>query len=261
MMLFFFRYWKIILISGILVLTLIFCSNEQINNPSDDTPVANYFPSNIGNNYSYEVVQVDSSGGTQNGTRFSQYTGDTTINNIDYTTQLEDLSLDTSALKQSSFFRKTSTGVFYFADTTGFSEIVPDSLVDFLSTPSESRALLFPLAEGSFWPVFRVTVTNQQVSFSPLAVNGEFVREENITLHLVGGDIDVDAIKVKYTFTRQENPQQLPQQLNAYAWFAEDIGIVKLEGKAVLINLLVGGVDFSDTTSTITQSLIDYEIY
>ncbi|MEJ2196681.1 MAG: class I SAM-dependent methyltransferase [Ignavibacteriaceae bacterium] len=39
--------------------------------------------------------------------------------------------------------RKTSSGVFYFADTTGFSEIVPDSLVDFLSPPSDSRALLF----------------------------------------------------------------------------------------------------------------------
>ena len=257
----FFRYWKIIFLSGILIPSLLYCSKEEINGPTDGTPPRNYFPSNIGNNYSYEVVQIDSTGSSRNGSRFSQYTGDTTINNINYTTQSEDFLLDTTALIQSSFFRKTSTGVFYLADTTGFSEIVPDSLVDFLSIPLESRALLFPLAAGSVWPVFRVTVTNQQVSFSPLTVNGEYVEEEIITLYLLSGETDVDAIKVKYTFSLQEDPQQVPQLLNAFAWFAADIGIVKLEGNAVLINLLIGGVDFSDTSSTITQSLIDYEIY
>jgi len=258
---YFVRYWKLVFLSGLLVPSLFYCSKEEINGPSHGTPPANYFPSNIGNNYSYEVVEIDSVGGVRTGSRISQYTGDTTINNINYTTQLENISLDTAALIQSSFFRKTSTGVFYFADTTGFSQIVPDSLVDFLSIPTESRALLFPLANGSFWPVFRVTVTNQQVSFSPLVVNGQYIGVETITLHLLSGDKDVDATKVKYTFSRQEDPQQLPQLLNAYAWFAEDIGIVKLEGKAILIDFLVGGVDFSDTSSTITQSLIYYEIY
>jgi len=233
----FYRYLKIIFFTGILTLTFNVCSNEEINDPPDDNPPADYFPNSDGTNYTYDVVQVDSAGVVQNGLRFSLYFGDGT-----------------------SYFRKTSTGVFYFADTTGFSEIVPDSLAPFLSTPSESRALLFPLAEGSFWPVFRVTVTDQQVSFSPLVVNGVFAGTETLTLHLLSGDTDVDAIKVKYTFSLQEEPSQPPQVMNAYAWFAEDIGIVKLEGKAVLINLLVGGVDFSDTTTTITQSLIDFEI-
>lgn len=256
-----YRYLKVIFFGGLLILTLNNCSDEGINDQQDDTPPKNFFPSNNGTNYTYDVVQVDSAGVVQNGSRFSLYAGDTTISGIDYTIQLEDLTVDTSTVTGASYFRTTTSGVFYFADTTGFSEIVPDSLAPFLSTPSESRALLFPLAEGSFWPVFRVTVTNQQVSFSPLVVNGVFAGIETLTLHLLSGDTDVEATKVKYTFSLQQEPQQLAQVLDAYAWFAEDIGIVKLEGKAVLINLLVGGIDFSDTTTTITQNLIDFEIH
>jgi len=256
-----FRHWKIFLFGGLFILTFNVCSNEEINDPADDTPPANYFPNSDGTNYTYDVLQVDSAGVVQNGSRFSLYSGDTTISNILYKTQFEDLTLDTTTAMQISYFRKTSTGVFYFADATDFSEIVPDSLAPFLSTPSESRALLFPLAEGSFWPVFRVTVSNQQASFIPLEVNGEFAGIETLTLHLLSGDTDVDAAKVKYTFSIREEPQQLPQVMNAYGWFAEDIGIVKLEGKAVLVNLLVGVIDFSDTTTTITQNLIDFEIH
>ena len=255
-----FKYSKIIFITGLLTLIFNVCSNEEINDPANDAPPKNFFPNGDGTNYTYDVVQVDSAGVVQNGSRFSLYAGDTTISGIDYTIQLEDLTMDTSTVTGASYFRTTTSGVFYFADTTGFSEIVPDSLAPFISTPLESRALLFPLTQGSFWFVFLVSVTNQQISFDPLKVNGAFAGIETLTLHLLSGDTDVDAIKVKYTFSLQEEPQQLAQVLDAYAWFVEDIGIVKLEGKAVLINLLVGGIDFSDTTTTITQNLIDFEI-
>jgi hypothetical protein len=252
-------YWKLFILSGLMFFTLSFCSNESVNNPLDDTPAKNYFPSNIGTNYTYEVVN-DSAGVFHNGSRFSIYTGDTTVSNVDYTIQSDDLTVDTSTIIATSFYRKTSTGVFYFADTTGFTEFIPDSLVQFLMTPLESQALLFPLSEGSFWTVYRVTISSQQVNFDPLRVIGTFAGKESLTLNLLSGTTDVEATKVKYTFTLQQNPQQLPQNIIAYAWFANDIGIVKFEGKALLINLLVGNIDFSDTTTTTTHSLVDFEI-
>ena len=253
-----FRHWKTILLSILIILLLSYCSNEEINDPPDDPP-PNFFPSNIGTNYTYTVVN-DSFGVVQSGSRFSIYSGDILISDIDYRIQSDDLTTDTSIIKATSFFRKTTTGVFYFADTTGFTDFVPDSLVPFLITPLESQALLFPLGQGSFWTVYRVTVTSQQANFDPLRVGGAFAGIETLTLHLLSGETDVEATKVKYTFTLQENPQQLPQDLTAYAWFAEDIGIVKLEGKALLISLLVGDIDFSDTITTTTHSLVEFEI-
>jgi hypothetical protein len=254
-----FRYLKIYLISIILILFFSFCSEEQVNNPQDNTPQPNYFPDNIGTKYTYEVVN-DSAGVIDNGTRTSIYTGDTTVSNVDYTIQSDDLTVGISDIMTKSFFRKTNVGVFFFADTTGFTDFIPDSLVQFLTTHLESQALLFPLLPGSFWAVYRITVSSQQVNFDPLRVSGTFEGIETLTLNLNSGDTDVEATKVKYTFTLQQNPQQLPQNFIAYAWLAEDIGIVKFEGKELLINLLAGNIDFSDTTTATTHSLIDFEI-
>ncbi|UCH64667.1 MAG: hypothetical protein JSW63_08550 [Ignavibacterium sp.] len=253
-----FKYWNTVLLSTILVFLMCCCSNE-VNNPPDDTPPQNFFPSNIGTNYTYKVVN-DSASVFDNGTRISIYTGDTTVSNVDYTIQSDDLTVGTSTIIAKSFFRKTNVGVFYFADTTGFTDFIPDTLVQFLSTPLESQALLFPLLPGSFWTVYRITISSQQVNFDPLRVGGAFEGIETLTLNLYSGDTDVEATKVKYTFTLQQNPQQLPQNFIAYAWLTEDIGMVKFEGKALLINLLVGNIDFSDTTTTTTHSLVDFEI-
>jgi len=253
-----FRFWNIILISALLVLSLSYCSNE-VNSPPNITPQKNFFPSNIGTNYTYTVVN-DSAGAVYNGSRFTLYTGDTTLDGVDYRIQSDDLTVDTSTIKATSYFRKTTGGVFYFADTTGFTEFIPDSLVQFLSTPLESQALLYPLAPGSFWAVYRITITSQQVNFDPLRVGGAFAGTETLTLNLLSGDIEVETTKVKYTFTLQQNPQQLPQNFIAYTWLAEDIGFVKFEGKALLINLLVGNIDFSDTTTTTTHNLVEFEI-
>ena len=58
-----------------------------------------------------------------------------------------------------------------------------------------------------------MTVSSQQANFDPLRVGGAFAGIETLTLHLLSGETDVEATKVKYTFTLQENPQQLPQDL------------------------------------------------
>jgi hypothetical protein len=241
---------------------LSYCSNE-VNSPPNNTPQKNFFPGNSGTNYTYTVVN-DSAGVVYNGSRFTIYTGDTTISDdddsIDYRIQSDELTVETSLIQSKSFFRKTTGGVFYFADTTGFTEFIPDSLVQFLDTPLESQALLFPLSAGSFWAVYRITISSQQVNFDPLRVGGAFVGTETLTLKLLSGDIEVETTKVKYTFTLQQNPQQLPQIFIAYTWLAEDIGFVKFEGKALLINLLVGNIDFSDTTTTTTHNLVEFEI-
>ena len=48
---------------------------------------------------------------------------------------------------------------------------------------------------------------------------------------------------------------------NANTWLAEDIGIVKMEGSSVVLNLISGGgLNLSDISNTATQNLIDYDV-
>jgi len=253
---------KYILLLIVILLVFNYCSDEKSTNPPDNNPPpANYFPSGDGTNYTYNVEQIDSIGNMQSGLRYTLYDGVSTIENTQYQNQFDSLLIETINVTGTTNFRKTGTGVFYFVDTTGISDIVPDSLLSAISLLSESRVLLFPLEEGSFWPVYSVTISNQNINFSPLVVNGVFAEKENITINLISGDIEAEATRVEYTFSIITDINLPPQRLTANAWFVDEIGIVKLEGRSILINLITGGgLEILDTTSTVTQSLIDFEI-
>lgn len=239
-----------------------YCSDDESTNPPDNSssPV-NFFPNGDGTNYTYDVEQVDSIGNILSGLRYTLYDGVSTIESTPYQNQFDSLIIETINITGITNFRKTKTGAFYFVDTTGISDIVPDSLLSVISLPSESRLVLFPLEEGSFWPVYRITISNQNFNFSPVVVNGAFAEKEIITINLISEDIETEATRVEYTFSIQRDPTQVLQRLTANAWFVDDIGIVKLEGRSILINLITGGgLEILDTTSTVTQSLIDFEI-
>ncbi|MCZ6702149.1 MAG: hypothetical protein O6940_03810 [Ignavibacteria bacterium] len=253
---------KYILLLIVNLLAFNYCSDEESTNPPDNnSPPVNFFPSGDGTNYTYDVEQVDSIGNMQSGLRYTLYDGVSTIESTQYQNQFDSLILETINITGTANFRKTGTGVFYFVDTTGISDIVPDSLFSVISLPSESRLLLFPLEEGSFWPVYSITISNQNINFSPLVINGVFAEKEKITINLINGDIEAEATRVEYTFSIITDLTQPPQRLTANAWFVDDIGIVKLEGRSILINLITGGgLEISDTTSIVTQSLIDFEI-
>lgn len=253
---------RYILFIIITLLAFNYCSDDESTNPpGNNSPPANFFPNGDGTNYTYDVEQVDSIGNIQRGLRYTLYDGVSTIENTQYQNQFDSLIIETIRTTGTTNFRKTGTGVFYFVDTTGISEIVPDSLLSLISLPSESRVVLFPLEAGSFWPVYSVTISNQNINFSPLVVNGVFAEKEKITINLISGDIETEATRVEYTFSIITDISQPPQKLTANAWFVDNIGIVKLEGRSILINLITGGgLEISDTTSTVTQSLIDFEI-
>lgn len=261
------KFYSIIHLKYILlvILNLFFfnyCSDdESTNSPGNSSPPANFFPNGDGTNYTYDIEQVDSIGNIQRGLRYTLYDGVSTIENTQYQNQFDSLMIESISVTGTTNFRKTGTGVFYFVDTTGISEIVPDSLLSLISLPSESRVVLFPLEAGSFWPVYSVTISNQNINFSPLVVNGVFAEKENITINLISGEIKAEATRVEYIFSIITDINLPPQRLTANAWFVDEIGIVKLEGRSILINLITGGgLEISDTTSTVTQSLIDFEI-
>jgi hypothetical protein len=237
------------------------CKEESITNPIDeDNPI--YFPDNEGTFYKFEILQSDSNGIVSTGTRNVYYLGDTLIDGISFRMQVDTIQIDQQFSNSSSYFRTTETGVFYFVDTTGFVSALPDSLQSSVEIQSEMRALLFPLADGTFWTVYRVSISlNEFVNFNLIDITGSFLSDEILTLNLSEGDTTVSVKKVEILLRLQTGLADSVITFDGFSWLAEDIGIVKMEGSAVVLNLFSGGeIDLSDTSLTTIQNLIEYKV-
>ena len=245
----------------VFVFMFYFCTSDNSINPPDQTK-KDYYPGTQGTNYKYQVEWFNSTGIIESGTRFIIYGDEMFINSVKYRIQQDSIDVNSNVTSNNSYFRKTSTGVFYYFDTTQVLGVTPDSLKNLISIQDEMRALLNPITVGSYWPVFRLTISLQTgASYKPIDINGYFVRQENLTLNLDSDTIDISADKVKYDFDLRTGLNQIPQRFSAVAWFADKIGMVKMEGSSVLISfLLYGEINFDDTTTTVTQNLISYEI-
>ncbi len=246
---------------SVILFTFSFCTSDNSTNPSEQN-LKNYYPGQNGTSYKYDFKQEDSDGVVVAGTRSVNYGNEVYIDTVKYREQKDSIDDGTIISENVSYFRKTPTGVFYFIDTSDFLNLVPDSIKNLISTQDEMRLLLNPLDSGSFWPVFRITVNLQPgVNFSPIDINGYFITQENLTVNLENGAIEVIAEKVKYDLDIVTDLNQTAQRFSAYAWFADEIGMVKIKGNSVITNiLLTGEINFSDTATTITQDLINYDI-
>lgn len=243
------------------ILMFSFCTSDNSTNPADQN-LKDYYPGTEGTTYEYEIEQHDSTGTLFIAKRFVHYGDEIQIDTVSYRERSDSIDDGTTVTENISYFRKTATGVFYFVDTTGFLGIVPDSIRNLISIQDEMRLLLNPLSAGSFWPVFRVTVNLQPgFSFKPIDLSGNFVVQEDLTLNLETGTTIVTAEKVKYDLALMTDLNQTVQRFSAYFWYAEEIGVIKIEGSSLLINiLLTGELSFGDTTSTEKHNLLNYDI-
>lgn len=251
---------KILIFFSIVILTG--CSNEIPNEP----PAAgsfNFFPGGLGTNYLYTITETDT-GGTvlQSGFRYVLYSDSIFLGSRKYTVQLDSIATDSLNSNTTSYFRKTSTGVFYFVDTTQIINIIPDTLQADVTLLDESRLLLFPLQEGSLWTFYRMTVNLPSgVPVRVLNVEGKYLLAENVVLNLNSGTVNIVGIKIQYDMELISDITQPVQRFTAFVWVADNIGIIKLEGNSVLLGALLNGeFNFSDSTKTIMQELKEFEI-
>jgi hypothetical protein len=257
---------KTILLSlaAILVVGYWGCKKSESDGPTSPGTTTNYFPNNEGTNYKYSYSKVDS-GGTAQGTRTTYYQGSKTVSGTIYKIQIDSLDLDSSLQVDSSYFRTTEAGAYYYLDTTGFAASITDPalipLIPFVTIDKELLAYSSPLQAGKSWPVFKINLTSPLfvtvVDVSALAIGSEL-----ITLNLPSGQTNKEAMKVKFTLTLHLNPlSPIVQVFTANAWLIQDIGPAKWDGSGTIVNFFTGlGIDFGDTTNVVKQSLIDYTI-
>ena len=257
---------KIILLSLVAALSLGYwgCKKSESEGPTSPGTSENYFPNNEGTSYKYSYSRTDSSG-QSNGTRTTYYKGSITIKGTSYKVQIDSLNLSASLQVDTSYFRTTSAGTYFFIDTTGFAASITDPslipLIPFVTIDNELLAYSFPLQAGKSWPVFKITLTSPIVA-TVVDVSAVVVGTESITLNLPSGLTNKDAVKIKFTLTLRLNPlSPIVQTYTANAWLVQDIGPAKWEGSGTLVNVFTGlGIDFADTITVVNQSLIDFSI-
>ena len=238
------------------------CTDENSTNPPDEENLPVYFPNSEGTFYKYEIIQTDTNGLISTGIRNVVYLEDTLINSTRYKLQIDSTQTNLQSSVSSSYFRTTETGVFYFVDTTGFTNTLPDSLQSSVELQDELRAYLFPLSEGTFWTVYRISIeVNEFLSFNLVNITGKYISDETLILDISDGTQTINTKKVEIVFKLQTGAADSVITFNANTWLTEDIGIVKMEGSAVVLSLFSGGgLNLSDTSIIVTQNLIDYDV-
>lgn len=240
------------------------CKKSESGNPTAPGSTENYFPNNEGTSYKYSYSRTDSAG-QRNGFRTTNYKSTITIKGTTYKIQIDSLSIYTPSSVQidSSYFRSSGTGVYYYMDTTGFAASITDSslipLIPYVIIDNELLGYSLPLQSGKSWTVFRITLTSPLVA-TVVDVSALVVGDEMIVLSLPIGPTYKDALKIKYTMTLRLNPlSPVVQTYIAHAWMVKDVGTAKWEGCGTLVNVFTGlGIDFADTTTVVSQSLVDY---
>jgi hypothetical protein len=250
----------------LLGLSLMFAACKKESSPVDPGPAGgdsgNYFPDNNGAYYKYNFeYEDDSTGASYSGERVTRYTGTSNIGGTNYTQQTDTFYTDMNAVSV-SYFRKTDTGVFYFVDTTGLGEIIPDTIMQFIAIDAEMRAMKFPL-EGT-WPVYNLSL----FTINLIRVSAVEEGTENVVINLVTGNVNREAVRIKYILTMNlptdpDDPLGSLEEQNfeAFAWVVGGIGIVRWQGSAAVIGAFTGGgIDIDESSATITQNLIDYRL-
>jgi hypothetical protein len=217
---------------------------DAVNDPPREYET-NYYPIDEGDRYVYRVDSLDEAGTpTYAGETISTYAFYEIFDGASYLARVDSFGgeIDTG------YFRDSERGSYIYADTSGLTALVPDSLLAFFGDDSldaidvdvEFVALSYPLDAGRQWPAFRITA----LIYSLVGLDASVAPREELTLALDDGERTFEAVPVSYTLTVAAPDTTTgfarEETFEARAWYAEGVGVVKIEGDAVVLYALDG---------------------
>ncbi len=250
----------------VILLSLAFMFNackKNTTEPPAGIVSGNFFPNGNGTTYKYNVQKTDSTGNSYSGTRTATYNGTTTIGSTVYQNEIDTISVLGLTSTSVTLFTRSDTSVIIALDTTGFSTAIPSQYLDYITLNPRINALHFPFQDGGSWSVFKVALTIPGLSLNVVTVTANYLGLEDISLPLSSGTVTKSAAKIQYQLHIITNPlaPTSGSTFTADAWLVDNIGIVKWQGNGAILDTFTGaGVNFADTTSTMTQTLVSYNI-
>jgi hypothetical protein len=241
-------------------IALISCKEDTVTNPPSDN--SDFFPAKVGSKYYYNFYFYVNP--ALNGGKTISIVDTTNILGTPYFEEIDSLIFDRSLTVDTTFFRKSRTGIFYFIDTTGVSEFIPDSIRNQLSIDTESRLLFFPLTLNQTWPVYQVDITFSGVPiFSIVKIIAKVVDSYQLTRTFRDSSITRTVNKIKYDMDIQLSPTSPKETYTAFGHTMDGVGFIKWEGEEFVLNLIRGGkLNFTGTitSSVVFEELVSYSI-
>lgn len=242
-----------------LVTTLLLVSTackESATETNIDTIYYDYFPLKSGYSFVYDIAISDSNGVTDTGNRYMQFDDSSIVDGILYSVQRDSFITLLDTQTKLSFLRKTEFGVYSYADTSSLSEFIPDSLREYLSADKEIRLLFYPLILNQRYSVYIISVTTAGINVVNIGANVESEEILNVTLNSAA--VQVKTLKIKYTLTVRYGLSPSDEiKYEAYSWAVKDIGFVKWEGDAEVLNFLFNKIIFPLETN-VKMNLVSY---
>ncbi|WP_337865117.1 hypothetical protein [Ignavibacterium sp.] len=246
--------------SLIILLILVSCKENSVVNPPSGN--LDFFPAKAEAKYSFNFYYVLNPG--LNGTKFISIGNLNNINGTEYFAETDSSIFERTITVDTTFFRKSKTGVFYFIDTTGVSEFIPDSIRNSLSIDTESRLLFFPLTINQTWPVYQVDVTFSGVPvYSIIKISAKVIDSYLLTKTFRDSSITKLVNKIQYDMDVQLSPTSPKETFTAFGYTMDGIGFIKWEGDTLVLDLIRGGrLNFTGTitSSTVVEELTNYFI-
>ncbi|HRN24992.1 MAG TPA: hypothetical protein PL018_00110 [Ignavibacteriaceae bacterium] len=246
----------------IAALFLITACKESTTEPPVETMNDQYYKIQNGASLIYNLEIKDSTGFTVTGNRFTSFNDSTIIEGTTYYIQNDSfqtfLPFDTLTHSSSLYVRKSNTGVFSYADTTGFTGFIPDTLRQYLSVDKESRLLFYPLAVNQTFPVYTLTLSVLIVGINVIDIDAVVESQEIINTTINNLPEQFNTFKIKYSFvvrTSSTGPETLYE---AYGWVVKELGFVKWDGDAEVFNFLLNENIFPPETN-VKMDLISYQ--
>jgi hypothetical protein len=243
----------------VLLLVLISSCKEAITDPTGNEEVKNFFPDVDGSRYGYSVAVFDSTGLIQSGFRKSYFDEDTLLQLTNYKIKVDTFNLNDNLSIYKSYFRKSTSGIFGFFDTTGIASIIPDSLRNLISLSNEYRLLFFPLSVGQTWPVYNVSVDLGISRIDILNLSSEVVTKDSVNIAFSNNNFQKEVFKIRYDLEIITGLDLTSETYQAFAWIAEDLGFYKWEGDSEILNFFIGNNVYPFETIVIEQ-LSGFEI-
>ncbi len=124
------------------------------------TDPSNYYPSASGNYYKYSIDRTDSTGTHSTGTSSSTFNGTKTFLGTEYQIKIDSINIANVVTANESYVRTTQAGVYAYFDTSGVSEFIPDTLLQYITISNEMTLYSFPFTAGKApWSVFKMSLS------------------------------------------------------------------------------------------------------
>jgi hypothetical protein len=253
------------------------CDKNDDSGGTEPPPVnselaSQFYPGGVGSVFKFRIDTVNTGGGFDSvGIRNTNFANSQIIDNQEVFNQTNTVTLSDTVINSDLQFWRTDVGVYFVVDTSGINDLIDELLSSTAIDSTLLQNVVFSISSqliavstpfGISWSAFALTAkdTITNISFNIMEVTGSPAGTESLFVLQLGENKTANKILYQLSIT---NPADIANPLiyPATGWFVKDIGLVKLQGNRLLVNVLSSGsVNFADTSTTARESLLEYQI-